>query len=78
MDGFTVWIWGVLFFSHTPKPSTRPLFIKGANVVTGSLRKKESQAFLKKYSYEIFTKKSDFLASCVDGDLLTVKKPVSP
>lgn len=60
------------------KTSARPLFIKGANVVTGSLRKKREPGLFKKYSLEIFTKKSDFLASCVDGDLLTVKKPVSP
>lgn len=78
MDGFTVWIWGVPFYSHTLKPSTRPLFIKGVNVVTGSLRKKESQALFKKYSFEIFTKKSDFLALWVHGDLLAVKKPVNP
>ena len=37
------------------------LFINSVNVVTGSLRKKEIWGFYSRYSFEIFTKKPEFL-----------------
>lgn len=46
--------------SRALKPSSRPLFVKSVNVVTGSLREKEAGLFFFRYNFEIFTKKLDF------------------
>lgn len=46
--------------------SSSLLFIKGVKVVTGSRRKKESRDFFVRCSFEIFIKRSDFLALCFD------------
>lgn len=64
---------GSRFLAILQTTSSRLLFIKGVKVVTGSLRKNGELGlffFFFRYSFEIFTKKSDFLALCFD-ELLT-------